>query len=166
MRLILDQWLAAGFIPINTWQQRTSLPLKPSVLEWKVYNNDYFTSRAATHYHTRAWQTLIYGKECSILLMEHLYLVKWDSNKMSLISAMRGFHKTKNSITTTDTEMTTYKLKAYSKILKILYVCLYYNMLKLLWIKYCLNQQLIPFLQSACPPPLPHIGRIIWYVTG
>ena len=25
--------------------------------------------RAATHYHTRAWQTLIYGKECFILLL-------------------------------------------------------------------------------------------------
>ena len=27
-----------------------------------------FAVRAATHYHTRAWQTLIYGKECFILL--------------------------------------------------------------------------------------------------
>ena len=28
-----------------------------------------FAVRAATHYHTRAWQTLIYGKECFILLL-------------------------------------------------------------------------------------------------
>ena len=28
-----------------------------------------FAVRAATHYHTRAWQTLIYGKECFILLV-------------------------------------------------------------------------------------------------
>ena len=30
-----------------------------------------FAVRAATHYHTRAWQTLIYGKECFILLLSH-----------------------------------------------------------------------------------------------
>ena len=40
MRLIVDQSLATGFIPINTWQQRASLPFKPSVLERKVYNNE------------------------------------------------------------------------------------------------------------------------------
>ena len=28
-----------------------------------------FAVRAATHYHTWAWQTLIYGKECFILLL-------------------------------------------------------------------------------------------------
>ena len=28
-----------------------------------------FAVRAATHYHTRAWQTFIYGKECFILLL-------------------------------------------------------------------------------------------------
>ena len=43
--LIVDQSLAAGFIPINIWQQRASLPFKPScdVLERKVYNNDDIT---------------------------------------------------------------------------------------------------------------------------
>ena len=40
-----------------------------------IYNNDditffsVFAVRAATHYHTWAWQTLIYGKECFILLL-------------------------------------------------------------------------------------------------
>ena len=29
-----------------------------------------FTHRAAPHYHTRAWQTLIHGKECFILLLK------------------------------------------------------------------------------------------------
>ena len=43
MRLIIDQSLAAGFIPINTRQQRASLPFKPSVLERKVYNYDDIT---------------------------------------------------------------------------------------------------------------------------
>ena len=38
--LIVDQSLAAGFIPINTRRQRASLPFKPGVLERKVYNND------------------------------------------------------------------------------------------------------------------------------
>ena len=42
MRLIVDH-LAAGFIPINTRQQRASLPFKPSVLEKNVYNNDNIT---------------------------------------------------------------------------------------------------------------------------
>ena len=28
--------------------------------------------RAATHYHTRAWQTLIYGKECYIVIVIYL----------------------------------------------------------------------------------------------
>ena len=40
MWLIVDQSLAAGFIPINTRQQRASLPFKPGVLERKVYNHD------------------------------------------------------------------------------------------------------------------------------
>ena len=40
MWLIIDQSLAAGFIPIYTGQQRASLPFKPGVLERKVYNND------------------------------------------------------------------------------------------------------------------------------
>ena len=40
MRLIVDQSLATGFIPIKTQQQRVSLPFKPGVLERKVYNND------------------------------------------------------------------------------------------------------------------------------
>ena len=43
MRLSVDQSLAAGFIPINTQQQRASLPFNPGVLERKVYNNDDIT---------------------------------------------------------------------------------------------------------------------------
>ena len=38
--MIVDQPLAAGFIHINTRQQRASLPFKPGVLEGTVYNND------------------------------------------------------------------------------------------------------------------------------
>ena len=34
-----NQSLAAGLIPINTWQHMASLPFKPGVLERKVYNN-------------------------------------------------------------------------------------------------------------------------------
>ena len=30
-----------------------------------------FADRAATHYHTRAWQTLMHGKECFILLLNY-----------------------------------------------------------------------------------------------
>ena len=41
MRLVKS--LAAGFIPINTWQQRVSLSFKPGVLERKVYNSDDIT---------------------------------------------------------------------------------------------------------------------------
>ena len=43
MQLIVDQSLATGFIPINTWQKRASLPFKPGVLERKIYNNDDIT---------------------------------------------------------------------------------------------------------------------------
>ena len=43
MRLLIEQSLAAGFIPINTRQERTSLPFKHGVLEKKVYNNDNIT---------------------------------------------------------------------------------------------------------------------------
>ena len=43
MRLVVDQFLAAHFIPINTRQQMASLPFKPGVLERKVYNNDDIT---------------------------------------------------------------------------------------------------------------------------
>ena len=84
MRLIVDQSLATGFIPINTWQQRTLLPFKPGggVLERKLYNNDdinmykhltssriimcssphRFTIRAATYYHTQLGKGLYTGK--------------------------------------------------------------------------------------------------------
>ena len=83
MQQIIDQSLATGFIPMNTRQQRASLPFKPGVLERKVHNNDditffsikmfakpscdvlqqsSFRSWAATHYHTPAWQTFIHGK--------------------------------------------------------------------------------------------------------
>ena len=41
MRLIVDQSLGVGFIPINTPQQRASLPFKHGVLESEVYDNDY-----------------------------------------------------------------------------------------------------------------------------
>ena len=37
MRLIVGQSQATGFIPINTRQQRASLPFTPGVLERKVY---------------------------------------------------------------------------------------------------------------------------------
>ena len=42
MQLIIDQSLAAGFIPINKQQQRALLPYKPGggALERKVYNNN------------------------------------------------------------------------------------------------------------------------------
>ena len=42
MWLNVNQSLATGFDPINTWQQRASLPFKPGVVERKihVYNND------------------------------------------------------------------------------------------------------------------------------
>ena len=36
MRLMADQSLASGFIPINTRQQKASLPFNPGVREWKV----------------------------------------------------------------------------------------------------------------------------------
>ena len=131
MRLIVDQSLAMGLIPINTRQQRASLPFKPGVLERKEYNNDdktffsiltfakpecdnvlqpstlrgsgcYILShtglanvnkrekmfyplsktcvkrplknavRAATHYVMRGWQTLIYRKECYIVIVIYL----------------------------------------------------------------------------------------------
>ena len=32
--------LETGLIPINTWEQRASLPSNQGVLERKVYNND------------------------------------------------------------------------------------------------------------------------------
>ena len=41
-----------------------------------------FADRAATHYHTRAWQTLIHEKECFILLLTHeLTGTDWNSLK-------------------------------------------------------------------------------------
>ena len=43
MGLIVEESLALGFIPINTWQQRASLPFKPGVLERKVNHNDNIT---------------------------------------------------------------------------------------------------------------------------
>ena len=81
MWLINDQSLAAGFIPINTQQQRASLSTKlvGGVLGRKVFTVraathyhsrawQMFAVRAATYYHIRAWQMFIHGKECLILL--------------------------------------------------------------------------------------------------
>ena len=81
MWLIVDQSLAAGFIPINTQQQRalSTFKLVGGVLGRKVFAArtathyhtrawQTFAIRAATHYHTRAWQMFIQGKECFIIL--------------------------------------------------------------------------------------------------
>ena len=43
MRLIYDQSLAVGIIPIKTLQQRDSLPFNPNVLERNVFKNDDIT---------------------------------------------------------------------------------------------------------------------------
>ena len=94
MRLIVDHSLATGFIPMNTWQQSAKLLFKRGVLERKVYNNDklkFFSvltfakpsfdnvlqpeqhcRSGYSTYHTPAWQTLVHGKECFILLL-HLF---------------------------------------------------------------------------------------------
>ena len=50
MRLIVNQSLTAGFIHINTRQQRASLPFKPDVLERKVYNDDDITFFSALRF--------------------------------------------------------------------------------------------------------------------
>ena len=94
MQLIIDQSLTAGFIPINTGQQRASLPFKPGVLERKVYDNDgiiffiiFFSvltfaktscynvlqpaplcSTGCNTLSHSGFQMLIHGKECFILL--------------------------------------------------------------------------------------------------
>ena len=94
MRLIFDQALAVGFIPINIRQQRASLPFKPGVLERKVlYNNDDKTFSVLTFAKPKcdnvlqpsplcglgsntlshsAWQMLIHRKECYILLLKYI----------------------------------------------------------------------------------------------
>ena len=36
--------------------------------------------RAATHYHTRAWQTLLYGKKCFILLLVYYFIYRMASS--------------------------------------------------------------------------------------
>ena len=43
MPLIVEQSLAAGFIPVNTQQLKASLPFKPGDLERKIFNNDDIT---------------------------------------------------------------------------------------------------------------------------
>ena len=48
MRLIVDQSLAADFIPINTRQQMVLLPFKPGVLERKVLIDFSLTVKVAT----------------------------------------------------------------------------------------------------------------------
>ena len=66
MPLIVDQSLAAGFIPINTRQQRASLPFKPGVLERKVYNN----------YDIIFFSILMFAKpECDMLQPEPLHII-------------------------------------------------------------------------------------------
>ena len=92
MRLIVDQSLAVGFIPIKTWQQKASLPFKPSVLESKLYNNDdkiFFSvltfakplcdnvlqpSPLRFTPYTQAWQTLMYENKMFYPLIK-IYMV-------------------------------------------------------------------------------------------
>ena len=63
MQLIFAQSVAAGFIPIKTWQQRASLPFKRGVLERKVYNN----------YDITFFSVLTFAKpECDIVLQPSL----------------------------------------------------------------------------------------------
>ena len=77
MRLIIDQSLAADFIPINTQQQRASLPFKPSVLERKVYNNDDKTFFSILKFAKPLWDNVLqpsplHGSGCNTLSHEGL----------------------------------------------------------------------------------------------
>ena len=84
MPLIVDQSLAAGFIPINTRQQRASLPKKPDVLEGKVYNNDDITLFSlltfAKPWCDNVWQhSPLRGSGCNTL--SHLGLANVNTRK-------------------------------------------------------------------------------------
>ena len=61
MQLTVDQALGVGFIPINTLQQRASLPFKPNVLERKVYNNDDIT----------LFSVLTFAKHACVNVLQH-----------------------------------------------------------------------------------------------
>ena len=52
-----------------------------------------FVGRAATHYHNRALQTLIHGKECFILLTEH-----WLMNALTVSSVISNKKTLANTV--------------------------------------------------------------------
>ena len=86
MRLIVDQSLATGFIPIpiNIGQQRASLPFKPGVLERKVYNNDsktfiYVFTFAKPEFDSLLQHLPLRGSGCNTL--SHLGLANVNTRK-------------------------------------------------------------------------------------
>ena len=102
MRLIVDQSLAVDFIPINTQQQRASLPFKPSVQGRYItltiiHSFRYFV---IAHYHTQAWQTLIYEKESYILLLQaklfNVSEARWASWKLKKLTCFTIHYKLKS----------------------------------------------------------------------
>ena len=83
MRLIVDQSLATDFIPINTQQHRASLPVKPSVLERKVYNDEGKTFFAILKFAKPSWDNVLqpsplHCSGCNTLFHEGLANInKW-----------------------------------------------------------------------------------------
>ena len=73
MPLIVDQSLAAGFIPINIRQQRASLPFESGALEWKVYNNDGILF----------FSVLMFSKPSCDNVLQPSLLRGWCCNKLS-----------------------------------------------------------------------------------
>ena len=69
-----------------------------------------FAVQAATHYHTRAWQTLIYGKECFIFL-----LIKGYKAQNSVTNLWKKTGKNPN--------LDLVHINAYTKFGEILSIC-------------------------------------------
>ena len=102
MQLIVDQSLSAGFIPINTQQQRASLPFKHSVLESrKVYNNDdktfffvfMFPSPCVAHPWSHLglvlFEFILYIPVNNLSVMSGRVFLGWTSTKQSYCALLK-----------------------------------------------------------------------------
>ena len=62
---------------------------------------------AATHYHTRAWQTLIYGKECYIVIVIYLQFKHKQSQMIFIQLYAKNVHRSIMKRTTNSRQMGT-----------------------------------------------------------
>ena len=109
--------LSNGYYAFHIYDRKylihTRFKFCPSVSE--MIETRQRSGRAATNYHTRAWQTLIYGKECYIVIGIYLPF-KRKQFQISLFNYMQKLHYFNAETSTAYNEITPYRRQSKTPI--------------------------------------------------